>query len=447
MEGASSILDHTGVPMVVDRVTRDVEDPEASRIPFTYRLVSGVNMLPRDKALQISAFWCAVRYLAQTVGQLPARIKRVTKDGEELVASHPVETLFNWRINPELAPLHFKETMVVWAILHGNGYAEIERDAVGRAIALWPLHPDYVEVVRDAETGELLYKYENGTSPAVYLTTMEVFHIRGFGDGPVGISVVEYAAQSLGWAKATELFGASFFGNGLSPSGVIEGAGELQDPGRKRLEAAWRATHIGGPGKANKPLFLDNGMKFTKTSVDPKDSQFIESMQFQVEELCRWVGVPPQKVFHMLRMTNNNVEHMSIEVVVDSITPWAIRFEQEATYKLFGFNRRSHFLKLDLKGLLRGDFKSRQEGLQIQRRNGVINADDWAEIEDMKKPGKAAGGQKYIIEHNMQPLDQVGQLPPAPQQDAASPEMKLLPDNHLALADLVAEFAPEMIDG
>lgn len=447
MEEASAlILDQFGEPMVYDRVTRETDDPYEPRLPYIGKTASGLSAWPHDQALRVSAFFAARRYLGQAVGQLPARVKRMGRDGEELVATHPVDTLFNWRANPELSPLKFRETMIGWAILHGNAVAEIERDAVGRAIALWPLDPDRVEIVRDAETGELLFEYDSGTAPKVQLTGKEVFHIAGYGDGPVGVSVVEYAAQSIGWARAIELFGASFFGNGLNPSGVVEGAGELQESGQKRLMAQWRRIH-GGPNKAHEPLFLDNGMKWTTVSQNAKDSQFIESLQFQIEEQCRWVGAPPQKVFHLLRMTNNNVEHLSIEVVVDCVTPWTIKFEQEANYKLFGQNRRSHFLKLDLKGLQRGDFKSRQEGLAIQRRNGVINADDWAEIEDMKKPGKAAGGQKYIVEGNMTLLERAGEMmEPAAPQEPSSPEMRLQPGNQIVLSDLVARFAPEMID-
>jgi len=111
-----------------------------------------------------------------------------------------------------------------------------------------------------------------------------------------------------------------------------------------------------------------------------------------------------------LRMTFNNVEQLSIEVVVDSITPWAIRWEEEANFKLFGQNRNSLFLKLELKGLLRGAFKERQEGLQIQRRNGIINQEDWREIEDYG-PSGADGSEKYIVEGNMTTLEQVGVEP------------------------------------
>lgn len=410
------------------RLTSDPRYPRESRVPYTGNTAAGVYIDP-DRALMNATVWAAHRYLTQTVGQLPVRVMRQTGNTSERVASHPVDTLLNWRVNPELAPLQFKETMVGWALMHGNGVAEIESDMVGRVVNLWPIDPRRIEFRRAIEpitnargtpiaAGELVYAVSNGSGDKTLLASRDVFHLRGFGNGAVGLSVVEYAAQSIGWARATELFGATFFGNGLNVGGAIEGAGNLDALTVRRLLAQIDESHR-GPGRSHRPLILDGAMKWTKTTSTPDEAQFVATMQHQVEEICRWMGVPPHKVMHLLRATFSNIEHQSIEVVVDAITPWAIRFEEECNYKLFGQNRAGFFVKLDLKGLLRGDFKTRQEGLQIQRRNGVINADFWAEVEDMPKPGRAAGGQIYIVEGNMTKLDQVGEKPaPAAAPDA-----------------------------
>jgi hypothetical protein len=150
------------------------------------------------------------------------------------------------------------------------------------------------------------------------------------------------------------------------------------------------------------------------------------------------MGTPPHKVMHLLRMSFNNVEQLSIDVVGDAIVPWAMRLEQEATYKLFGQNRSNLKVVFEVKGLLRGDFATRQTGLQIMRRNGIINADDWAELEDIKKPGKGAGGQVYIVEGNMTTLDQVGQKPVAP---VPAPAKELMPADAPWAAALLREAA------
>lgn len=362
-----------------------------------------------DTSLRNDTVWACVRYLSQTVAQLPARVMRDRGRYSERVMSHPIVNVMTWRANPELSPFQLKETLTAWAVMRGNGIAEIERDDTGRVLALWPIHPDRVQFKRDLVTDELIYEINNGTNGTIYLSGRDVFHLRGFGNGPVGLSIVEHAAESIGWAQATELFGAAFFGNGLNTSGAIEGAGNLNESGQALLRAQIAKRH-GGPRKSHVPLFLDKAMKWVPTSVKPDEAQFVETMQHQVETICRWFGVPPQKVGHLLRMTFNNVEQLSIEVVVDSITPWAIRWEEEANFKLFGQNRNSLFMKLEMKGLLRGAFKERQEGLQIQRRNGIINQEDWREIEDYG-PSGADGSDKYIVEGNMTTLEQVGEEP------------------------------------
>ena len=53
-------------------------------------------------------------------------------------------------------------------------------------------------------------------------------------------------------------------------------------------------------------------MKFTPIGNEPEKAQLVESRKFQVEEICRWFGVPPHKVQHLERSTFNNIEHLGI---------------------------------------------------------------------------------------------------------------------------------------
>src|SRR5690606_8059130 len=126
--------------------------------------------------------------------------------------------------------------------LWGNAYAEIERDTVGRPLALWPIHPERVDVQRD-ETGALVYEVDNGARGKVLVPRADMFHVRGMGDGPVGLSVIDYAAQSIGWAQATEAFGAGYFGKGANPSGVVTMKKQMDTAGFKRLRAEFRQLY------------------------------------------------------------------------------------------------------------------------------------------------------------------------------------------------------------
>ena len=374
--------------------------------PFT--TLAGVP-INSDTVLKNATAWACINYLSRTVAQLPWRVMQdMGQASPRRAPTHPVEWLIHTRPNPEMSSFAWRETMVGWASRYGNAVAEIVTDNRGVPTALWPQHPTRVTFERDNETGELLFIIRSNSGEQRTLRASQVFHVRGFGEGAVGLDVVSYAAESLGWAQATELFGASFFGNGMNASGYLYVPGKMSPAGKDVLEAEIDKKH-GGPKKGNRVMIVDGNMKFEKASVEPDSAQFIETRQHQVEEICRWFGVPPHKVMHMLRATFSNIEHQSIEVVVDSITPWAMRFEQEADYKLFGANRQRFFTKIDLKGLLRGDFKSRQEGLQLMRRNGVVNANEWRRLEDMDDIG--VDGDKYICEGNMTTLEQVGKQP------------------------------------
>ena len=405
------------------RRTRERSDPETSRIPFNMgRTLAGVYVTP-DRALTNAVVWACVRYLSTTVAQLPWRVmRRLPGGGAEVVERHPADAVLAWRTNPEMGPFQFKETLIAWALLWGNAYAEIVRDGAGRVVELWPIHPERVTVQRDTETDALLYEVRAvGSGERVLLRPMDVFHLRGFGNGPVGLSVVEHAAQSIGWAQATELFGAAYFGEGLHPAGFIEGAGALTPDGKKTLREQLKQM-FGGPRRAHRVAFLDAGMKWNRVAVQPDESQFIETRQHQVEEICRWFGVPPHKVAHLLRSTFNNIEHQSIEVVVDAVSPWVIRLEEEGNFKLFGTNRQGLYTDMDMRALLRGDNKSRAEYLKVMREMGAFNVNEVREYEGENPIGPE--GDKRIVQSQYTTLERIGEEPaaPPPPPPAAQPD-------------------------
>jgi len=125
-------------------------------------------------------------------------------------------------------------------------------------------------------------------------------------------------------------------------------------------------------------------------------------MQHQVEAICRWFAVPPHKVMHLLRAHFTNIEHQSIEVVVDSITPWAKIWEEEADYKLFGANRQNLHTKMNLRGLMRGDNASRAAYYKTMFELGVTINQILA-FEDMA--GIGADGDVQFVSNNVQTLE------------------------------------------
>jgi len=400
----------------VARVTRDDQYHSAtSRIFFAGKTRAGVR-ITGDNALTISAVWACIRFLSQSIAALPWNII-------DDVTKLPVSLSVNAqrvikRPSPEYSSFQFRETMMHWALRHGNAYAEIDRDVLNRPVGMFPIHPERVCVMRDPDTLELFYTVDNGTAPPTVLDAAFMFHLRGMGEGPVGMNVMAYAAESLGWVKAVQLFGAGFFGNGATPAGIVTMKKPLTPEGLAEIEKKFR-TMYGGTKNANKTAVLDADMEYKALTVDPDKGQFIETNQFLIDEVCRWFGVPPHKIYKLLNATFSNIEHQSIEVVMDSLVPWVRRFEDEAEYKLLGQNRAGLVNKMNLNAVLRGDTKTRLEYFRGLREIGVFHADDILALEDLPLIGKSGGGEKRVMQGQYTTLEKIGEDPPKPVAPAA----------------------------
>jgi HK97 family phage portal protein len=399
---------------VLNRVTGWGNQPSSSRIVHTGRTLAGVYV-DADTALKNATVWACVQYLTRAVSQLPWHVMVKNGDASEVASTHPVDWILAKRPCSDYGAFSWRQAMLGNALLRGNAYAEIERDNRGMPVALWPIHPARV-CVRRAVNGELEYEVWN-TGQNVILPARDMFHIRGFGDGPVGYGVIEYAAQSIGWAQATEVFGSTYFGEGMNPSMIVETPDSLTPEGMTELRAAMNRLYKGPKG--DRTVILDAGMKATRLSTNPNDSQFIETRQHQVEEVCRWFGVPPHKVMHLLRATFSNIEHQAIEVVVDSVTPWVRVFEEEADYKLFGMqNRQGFYTKMSLQALLRGDNVSRMafyKGLfELGTPLNRILA-----LEDMN--GIGPDGEVSFVSNNVQTIRRAIEGEPATNPDDNEP--------------------------
>ncbi len=410
------------------------EDPEGDRVPRRGRTVAGVSV-NEDTALVVSAVWACLRYLSQTVAMLPWRVMVETDAGSKPARSHPVDYLLHKRPNRHWGALQFRETLVHWALRYGNGYAEIERDGAGRPVALWPVHPTRVRVEREGN-GDLTYCVLQDDGSRVDVPFMDMFHLRGFGESEVGLSVMTYAAESIGWARAAQLFGAAFLGQGMNVAGVVTVAPKTKQPAIERMRGLFKKLYQGVRGE--KVMFLDDGAKFQPIAIEPDKAQFIATNQHLVEEVCRWFGVPPHKIAHLLRSTNNNIEHQGIEVVTDSIQPWVTRLEQEADFKLFGANRPGYMTRINMNALLRGDAAARAAFYKVMREVGAFDVDTILSLEDMALIGEAKGGKVRIVPINFTTLERMakGQPLPEPPTPPAKPATDPPAEDDDALAEL-----------
>lgn len=392
-----------------------VEDRTAgSSFTFYMGSSSSGKTVTERSAMQMTAVYACVRILSEAVAGLPLHFYRYKEDGsKEKAIDSNLYHLLHDEPNPEMSSFVFRETLMTHLLLWGNAYAQIIRNGKGEIIALYPLMPNKMSVDRD-ESGKLYYTYTRSEGEAntmqgssVTLEPKDVLHIPGLGfDGLVGYSPIAMAKNAIGLAIATEEFGSKFFANGAAPSGVLEHPGTIKDPSRVR--EAWQ-SQFGGSGNSGKVAVLEEGMKYTPISISPEQAQFLETRKFQINEIARIFRVPPHMVGDLEKSSFSNIEQQSLEFVKYTLDPWIVRWEQSLSRSLLTEDeKKQYFFKFNLEGLLRGDYQSRMNGYAIARQNGWMSANDIRELENMDKLTPEQGGDLYLVNGNMLPLEKAG---------------------------------------
>ena len=340
---------------------------------------SGVNV-DENNAESVSAYFSGVTLISNVVGMLPTAVYKKEKNGGYSVdETHQCTNLFRNTLNANTTSIIGKEMMQRAAITWGNGYAYIERaGGQGMPIALWPLLPQ--QVTPDyADNGEKVYKFKGtaaGEKDRTYKEN-EIVHVPGMSyDGLAGRSVVNLAAESLGVALAAERFGGSFFGNNAVPGGIVSHPGELSPEGEQNLKNELNKK-MQGPYKSRRLIVLDEGMKYTPIGIPPEDSQFLQTRQFQVREVCRWLRIPPHMLFDMEGATFSNIENMSLQFLIYCIQPWLKRWMQELNRKLLTPDeQQSSRFDFDVSELLQMDTKTRFEVYSSGKNMSVFTLND-----------------------------------------------------------------------
>ncbi len=364
-------------------------------------------------AMQMTAVYACVRILAEAIAGLPLHLyKHSENGGKEKAFEHPLYQILHNEPNPEMSSFVFRETLMTHLLLWGNAYAQIIRNGKGEVVALYPLMPNKMSVDRD-KNGQLFYSYQRSNDEAlknngtVILSPQDVLHIPGLGfDGLVGYSPIAMAKNAIGLAIAAEEYGSKFYSNGAAPSGVLEHPGTIKDPSRVR--ESWQST-FGGSGNSHKVAVLEEGMKYTPISISPNEAQFLETRKFQINEIARIFRVPPHMVGDLEKSSFSNIEQQSLEFVKYTLDPWVIRWEQSIQRTLLNpKEKKQYFAKFNVEGLLRGDYQSRMNGYATARQNGWMSANDIRELEDIDLIPDEQGGNLYLINGNMLPLDKAG---------------------------------------
>lgn len=321
---------------------------------------AGVNVNWQTALQAVTALACA-RVIAEGIAQIPLKLhKDRPEGGSDPQKDHPLYKLVNATPNEYLTSYEWRETMGLHLLFAGNAYA-IKISSRGEIAELLPLNPG--DVTPKDDNGRRIYEVQVNGKGKIIVQAADMLHIRGISwDGLSGLDGVKLARDAIGLAIATEEHGSRLFANGAQPGGILTTDANITDPEvRKALRESWNSTHQGGEN-AGKTGLLWGGLKWQSTSVNNDQSQFLETRNFQVQEVCRWARVLPIMVGHSDKsMTFASAEQIFLSHVVHTMGPWYARIEQALDKALLTEQQRDqgYFFKFNVSALMRGSHNDR----------------------------------------------------------------------------------------
>lgn len=378
------------------------KDPAIAKYFGGGSTLAGVSV-NEETAMTVSAVWSAVTMVSDDIASLPLFLyKKLDGGGKARFENHPLYELLHDEPNPEMDSLVFRRTLQAHVMLGQNAYAEIERDTLGRPIALWPLVPENVHPFR--ERGQLLYRVHVDSGRDVIIPRQDMFHLVGYShDGSVGCSLVNKARESLGLTLASEKFGAAFYGNGASMGGVVSVPGPRPDPKTQKGHQDQLEARHQGVERAHKLLVLYNDAKFTANVIPPNAGQFNETRIHQIREVARWFKIPPHKLGDLADATYSNVEQMDAVYLSTCIRPWLKLWEQQLRRKLVSrLERQQQAIEHDTHGFLSVDATSRAQLYSVEANIGTVTIN---EIRGYENRNPLPQGDRVFVPLNRIPLD------------------------------------------
>lgn len=396
------ILNRLGEPIVPDsRWGRGASGPWS-------KATGAGTTVDEDNVMELDSVLACVRVLGESVASLPFEYFNWDRKKDEVVAAldHPLYDMVRWQPNPETTAYELGFSMVVDAIMRGFGCAQILRSVGGVPLEMWGLEARYLRACRAPDDGRLIYYYtvRGGSGKKkkvgddkVLLEANEVMILKLFpsAGGLVGESLIRFAAETFGAAKAADEFSAEFFENGSIHTGMIEVPEELSEEAYNRLKKDWKETHTGKGNRHRAPI-LEGGAKFSALALTNQESQLLETQKFKRSTIAGLLRVPAHLINDLEKATYSNIEHTDLGFVKHTLRPWLTNREQRHRLSLLTpAQRAKSFFSHDLNDMLRGDFPTRMSAYNQAINGGIMSPND---VRRKEKMNPYEGGDVYLVQ-------------------------------------------------
>lgn len=362
-----------------------------------------------DNAMRNMTVLRCVGIISQTLASMPLVLYRRTGRNRERATDHALYPILSSVGNAEMTAFEVRETRLAHTLTYGNAFAQIQYDNTYQVRGLLPMLPDRVGIER-LPSGKLQYTYwDDSRGQGYVLPAYRVMHTRyTVWNGVWGLSPIRQAMNALGVASAAEEFGARYFGNGSRPSIILKHPGRLQADAYKRLRESF-SENWEGLENAHRINILEEGISPEVVGIPPEEAQFLQTRQYQVQEIARLYGVP----LHMLAVgetaTYASAEQEAINFRQLTMLPWASRDEDRLEADLLTKAERDagYYIEYLLDGIERATIETRAQAYSTLIQNGMMTPNEGRAKENMDP---LPGGDVLLMPLNMQMIGADGEM-------------------------------------
>lgn len=353
---------------------------------------SGV-MLSEEGALAVSAVYACINKISSTIASLDLNLYEDKEGVKRDDRKHVAYRLVTQEPNQYMGAYHFWVNIISDALMHGGGYALIQRDENGQPKSLTLVPPDQIKA-KDLN-GRRIYLYRDSDEA---LFNDDVLAIECFR----GISPIREHLENIGLSYAAQQYGASFFGSGGNMSGVLMTDKTLSEDQYRRLSSTWDQKYH-GINASHATAILEAGLKYERVGIPPETAQALQTRRYQVEEICRIFNVPPSLIQMSSDVKYSNVEQQDLFFAKHTIAPWLSNIEQEMRRKLLLPGERENYVfKFSMLSLMRGDMAARANYYQTLLAAGVVSINEIRGLEDRNA---IENGDLHLVQVNQIPLE------------------------------------------
>ena len=370
---------------------------------------------PLTTAEQLSAVHRCATVISSIIASIPIRVVKFSEEkGWTQTLDHPAHWLLNHgsdtfplgsRSPNVVTAFGWKQAAIIQMLYTGNSCLPVRRNQRFQvsALSVYTSPKSCLPKYRDDRDRTHYYEVTDGVGGYRELPPDDVLHLAYFPtDGFMGQSPIDIGLSSFKLTSAAENRSSSFVSNGR-PDGFLTTVGTMTEQQKVETRAAWRRVHSDNPDK--EVGILSGGMDWKQYGFSAEAIQLLQTRKFQIEEICRWFGVPPHMLYQIEKSSYSAASQLMVEFFQSTIMPLLASFKSSLRTTLFTTAERErayYDLSFDLDQLYMIDSSTYLPRMTQRLQNGVMTINDWRDTEN--RPRVPEGDKPLVMASQFAPL-------------------------------------------